>query len=223
MALSESDLKLLRPKLKRIALAVRYPLEEPNKSIKHVYFMEEGIASVVALGERESIEIGIIGREGMSGIPVVLGDHRSPHSTYIQVAGAAECMKATDLRKAIGKSKTLHSMLLRSAQAFGVQTAHTAVANGRANIEERLARWLLMAHDRLGTDALALTHEFLALMLSVRRPGVTVALKTLRAAGLIRPRRGKIHVIDRVGLKKVAGGYYGTPERELDRLIARNS
>ena len=98
-------------------------------------------------------------------------------------------------------------------------TAHTAIANGRASLEERLARWILMAHDRVPSDTLPLTHEFLSIMLGVRRAGVTVALHGLEGRGLIKSRRGLIRLIDREGVRAVAGGYYGTPEAELKRLM----
>ena len=138
----------------------------------------------------------------MSGINVVMGDDRSPHSTYIQCAGHGQRIATNDLRAAMQESTSLQRCFLHFAQAFTVQTAHTAVANGQAKIEERLARWLLMAHDRLAGDELPLTHEFLALMLSVRRPGVTVALQLVESLGLISAKRGLIVVQNRVGLKK---------------------
>ena len=128
-------------------------------------------------------------------------------------------MTSDDLRQAMQTSPTLQPFLLRYAQAFMIQTAHTALANGRAKIHERLARWLLMAHDRIDGDQLALVHEFLALMLGVRREGVTIALQELEGEGLIRTTRGNITIVDRKGLEKTADGSYGVPEAEFDRLI----
>jgi CRP-like cAMP-binding protein len=118
------------------------------------------------------------------------------------------------------KSPTLRGMLLHYVQAFMIQTAHTAASNGSAKLEERLARWLLMAHDRTDGDELSLVHEFLAVMLGVRRPGVTVALHTLEEQGLIRARRGSILIIDRAGLEELANSSYGVPEAEYDRLMS---
>jgi hypothetical protein len=120
-------------------------------------------------------------------------------------------------------SPELRNVLLRYSQAFMIQTAHTALANGRAKLEERLARWLLMAHDRVNGDEVPLVHEFLALMLGVRRAGVTVALHMLEGQALIRASRGKIVVLDRQGLEEAANGLYGVPEREYERLMANNS
>jgi CRP-like cAMP-binding protein len=219
-ALTACDLGLLDPHLESIALETRRVLEAPNRPIRHVYFMQRGIASVVAVNDDDKqVEIGIVGCEGMTGMTVVMGDDRSPHATYIQVAGHGRRIAAGKLRQALEKSSSLHQSLLKFAHAFMIQTAHTAIANGRASLEERLARWILMAHDRVPSDTLPLTHEFLSIMLGVRRAGVTVALHGLEGRGLIKSRRGLIRLIDREGVRAVAGGYYGTPEAELKRLM----
>lgn len=155
----------------------------------------------------------------MTGLPVVLGDHRTPHSTYMQAAGRGQCIPASQLRTAMNASRSLQAMLLKFVQAFSVQTAQTAVCNAQSNVSQRLARWLLMAHDRLQTDLLPLTHEFLSLMLGVRRPGVTEALNSLKKLGLITSARGQIRVSDRKGLERTAGETYGVPEAEYRRLL----
>ena len=134
----------------------------------------------MAVQTGKEVEVGLIGREGMTGLPIVLGNHRSPHSTYIQAAGKAKCIPSGELRKATETSQTLRNSLLKYVQAFGVQTTHTAISNAQSRLDKRLARWLLMAHDRIGDDTLPLTHEFLSLMLAVRRAGVTTALNALR-------------------------------------------
>jgi len=117
------------------------------------------------------------------------------------------------------RSASLRSILMHYTQAFMIQTSHTAVANARGSVEERLARWILMAHDRIEGDDIALTHEFLAIMLGTRRPGVTEGVQALSAKGFIRTDRGLITVIDRGGLLKRAGKLYGVPEAEYDRLL----
>ena len=217
--LSEVDLKSLRPHLTSVGMGLHYDLEVPNKQIKHVYFMESGFASVVATSPHTSVEVGLIGREGMSGSAVIMGNHRSPHATYIQAPGMGKCIPATELRKATQTSVSLRDSLLKFAQAFGVQTTHTAVSNAQSRLDVRLARWLLMAHDRIGDDTLPLTHEFLSLMLGVRRPGVTEALHALRKQDLISYARGQITVKNRKRLERAAGKAYGTPEAEYRRLI----
>jgi CRP-like cAMP-binding protein len=218
--MSASDLALLLPHLKPIAMAVFKDMEQPNRRIDSVYFMEAGIASVVAIQpDQTKVEVGLIGREGMSGIAVVLGGDQSPNSTYIQVAGEGQRMPAKELRKAMEASETLRSLLLKFVQVFMVQTAHTAIANARSHIDQRLARWILMAHDRTRNDTLPLTHEFLALMLGVRRAGVTETLQTLKRQKLIDTGRNQIVVLDRKGIERMARSSYGVPEKEYRRLI----
>jgi len=218
--LSSADLGLLEPNLERVDLPLRRELEKPNRQIEDVFFMDEGIASVVAkqAGGKAS-EIGIIGCEGMTGTAILLGTDRSPHETYIQLKGKAQKISASDLRRVTSRSPSLLAALLKFAHAFMVQTAHTAIANGRAKLHERLARWILMAHDRVPGDTLYLTHEFLALMLAVRRAGVTETIHVLQKQKLIDPHRAEITVLNRNGLEKVAGTFYGAPEAEYRRLF----
>jgi CRP-like cAMP-binding protein len=219
-ALSPADLALLRPHLQPVAMPLLRDLERPNRRIDAVYFMEAGIASVVGVQPDETrIEVGLIGREGMSGISVVLGGGQSPNSTYIQAAGEAQRITADELRKAMDASETLRGLLFKFVQVFMVQTAQTAIANARSRIDQRLARWILMAHDRTRGNILPLTHEFLALMLGVRRAGVTEALQSLKRQKLIDSGRNKIMVLDRKGIEQLAGNSYGVPEKEYRRLI----
>ena len=211
--LSREDFALLEPNLEAIDLPVRKPLEARKKRIDQVYFIESGFASVVANGtSKPSIEVGIIGREGMTGLAVVLGNDRAQHATYVQVAGKGLRISAVNLRKATEASASLHRAMLHYAHAFLHQTTTTALANGRSKIEERLARWLLMADDRIDADDLPLTHEFLSLMLGTHRPGVTNALNALKDDGLIATRRAGITILDRKALEKRSNGTYVPPE-----------
>jgi CRP-like cAMP-binding protein len=218
--LSDQDFALLQPHLQRVALPLLHDIERPNRRIEMVYFMEGGIASIVAVqSDGTRIEVGLVGREGMSGVAVVLGGGQSPHSTYIQVAGEGQRIKADELRNALNASPSLRDLLLKFAQVFMVQTAHTAIANAHAHIDQRLARWILMAHDRIGDKTIPLTHEFLSLMLGVRRAGVTEALQSLKRQKLIDTGRNHIDVRNRKGLERRAGHSYGVPEKEYRRLI----
>jgi CRP-like cAMP-binding protein len=204
---------LLDTHLSAVVLPVRKQLECRNKRIESVYFLEHGIASVVASGPGgRSIEVGIIGREGMTGLAVVLGDECSPHETFMQVAGDGQRIRADELRNAMDRSAALRRTLLHYVHAFYIQTTRTILANGRSNIKERLARWLLMAHDCLEGDELPITHEFLSMMLGVGRAGVTIAMQSLDAAGLIATSRGLITIVDRRGLIQRSGGTYFAPE-----------
>jgi CRP-like cAMP-binding protein len=169
--LSREDFALLEPHLEAVDLPVRKQLEACRRRIGQVYFMESGFASVVANGRGTSIEIGIIGREGMTGLPLILGHDRAQHETFMQLGGTGLRISAANLRRADETSITLHRAMLRYVHAFLQQTTTTALANGRSKTEERLARWLLMAHDRVDGDDLQLTHEFLGMMLATHRPG----------------------------------------------------
>jgi CRP-like cAMP-binding protein len=203
-----------------MALPVKRDIERPNRRIETICFMETGIASVVAVQSDETeVEVGLIGCEGMTGTAVVLSGDQSPHSTYVQVSGEAQRIAADELRKAMDASASLRNLLLKFVQVFMVQTAHTAIANARCRIDQRLARWILMAQDRTRSETLALTHEFLALMLGVRRAGVTEALQNLNRQKLIDNGRNQIIVLNRKGIERMAGKAYGTPEREYRRLI----
>ncbi len=219
LGLSKADRVLLWPMLEDVALDLRDPIETANTSIKHVYFPDSGIISVVAKSADDQIEAGLIGREGMSGTAVLLGNHRSPNDAYVQLTGSAHRITAKNLRVALEASKTLRQRMQRYAHVFMVQIAQTAFANGMARIEERLARWLLMAHDRQDDDEIHLTHEFIAIMLGVRRSGVTDALHALEGQGLIRASRGVVRVVNRKGLIALARGTYGVPESEYRRLM----
>jgi CRP-like cAMP-binding protein len=222
-AMSRSDLAALLPHLQPVAMPLLTDMERPNRRIETIYFMEVGIASVVAIQpDATKVEVGLIGPEGMSGTAVVLGGDQSPHSTYIQVAGQGQRIATNQLRQAMKASETLRALLLKFVQVLTVQTAHTAIANARAHIDQRLARWILMAHDRLSNNTLPLTHEFLSLMLGVRRAGVTEALQSLKRHKLIDSSRNQIIVLNRKGLVKRAGSSYGVPEREYHRLIHSN-
>jgi CRP-like cAMP-binding protein len=218
--LPADDFESLRPHLERVQLNLRYVLEEPGQPIEHVYFPEPGVASVIAiLPSGERMEVGLFGPEGMSGHPIILGADHSPLQSFIQVAGSGIRIKADRLRAVMESSGTLHKLLLRYVHVFSVQVAHTALSNGRQTIDERLARWLLMCHDRVDGDVIPITHEFLALMLGVRRAGVTTAIHILEGAKIIRTDRGRIEILDRAELREGAGECYGVPEAEYERLI----
>lgn len=222
-AMSNADLALLQPHLEPVPLKFRQCLQSSNRSIKNVYFPESGIASVVAIGngERLQAEVAVVGREGMTGLPVVHGTDRSPCDVFMQVEGDGQCIAAQKLRDAIDQSITLLRCLLLYAHAFGMQANYTCLANARGCIGERLARWLLMARDRLDSDEMILTHEFLALMLGVRRAGVSEALQAFETKGLVGTARGSVTIMDRDGLEEWANGLYGAPEAEYERLFSR--
>jgi CRP-like cAMP-binding protein len=218
--LSPNDLALLVPHLEPVALPLRTPLETAKAIIEYVYFLEDGIASIVAkIPKGRDTEVGLIGMEGMSGALVVLGGDRAVHDTYMQLAGRGFRMPAPALTAALAASNTLKALLLLYVQTLYIQTSYTALVNARSKLDERLARWLLMCQDRVRDDRFSITHEFMAVMLGVRRPGVTVAIQELEGRGLIRASRGEIVIRDRYGLFQMADGTYSEPEKEYERLI----
>jgi CRP-like cAMP-binding protein len=212
--LSADNLALLKPDLEPVELPLRRVLETPDQPITHSYFIEYGLASIIASNKNKKLEVGLIGCEGVTGLPIILGNDRSPNETFMQVAGHGVRVPAQKLREAIAQSRSLELGLLAFAHSFLNQTANTALSNGTATLEERLARWLLMASDRLRGDEVPLTHEFLSLMLGVRRAGVTVALNYLEHRGVIRLSRKQIVIMDRKGLEATANGCYHKPEKQ---------
>jgi CRP-like cAMP-binding protein len=218
--LSAGDARLLEANLEAVDLPINRQLERRNKRTDYVYFIDSGFASVVADGgSQRSVEVGLIGREGMTGLSVVMGSDRTPHDTYMQSRGSGRRMSVAKLRNAIERSPALHGTLLKWTHTFLIQAGQTAMINVRSTIEDRLARWLLMANDRLDGDRVELTHEFLSTMLGVRRAGVTVALQLLAKRGLIQLERGGIIIADRDGLKEACNGGYGVAEAEYQRLL----
>ena len=220
-ALSPEDYALIEPHLQRRKMSLRDRLYEPWKPIDTVYFPEGGVTSIVAEQEGgDQIEVGLHGREGMSGSAVVLGAGSSPHMSMIQVDHSTAVTIPSDLLlEACERSASLLGLLLRFTQTLTIQASYTAASNAHYALPERLARWLLMCHDRVDGNHIELTHEFIAMMLAVRRSGVTVTLHTLEGTGAIKSSRGVVTITDRGRLEEIAGDSYGPAEAEYRRLI----
>lgn len=219
-ALPREELGKLLPHLEAVSLPVRQTLQAPNTPPEFVHFVTAGIVSVVApLEDGAMVELAIIGREGLSAINVMLGADTTPHECFVQVAGAALRMNARRLVEEASRATLLRDVLLRFAQAVAVHTAQTAACNARHTLDERLARWLLSARDRLDSDEMPLTQEFLSMMLAVRRSGVTVAAGTLQQAGIIRYRHGRITLLDRDALEATSCECYRIVRDEAARLL----
>ena len=218
--LPEHDFERLSDHLEPVKFASRQHVLTSNKPITHAYFVESGIVSVVASPTRRKIiEVGFVGREGFTGLPIVMGSDSSPYSAFVQVGGHGLRISSNVLREITAESTALRESCLRYAHVFLTQVASSAAANSQGKLEERLARWLLMAHDRLHDNDLPLTHELLSMMLGVHRPGVTIALSLLSKRGMIAIGRGAITITDRSSLQKFAGGYYGDAENEERKLL----
>jgi CRP-like cAMP-binding protein len=220
-AMRAEDLAALRPHLRRAELPLGTPLIQCGQPVEDLHFLESGVASVTAEASQGRVEVGLIGREGLVGaVPVLLGTDRVAGACFMQIPGAAWRIPAAALSEAAEASPTLRRLLLRYVQTEIVQARQTAFVNATVTLEPRLARWLLMCHDRVDGDDLPLKHAFLSMMLGVQRSGVTLALQNLEAGGGIRGRRGRVQVLDRAQLRRVAEASYGAPEAEYARLIA---
>ena len=215
---SDSDLALLAS-LTLVELPLHQHLYEAHEPLTAIYFPEDSLASIVAEVGKGTIEVGIVGREGVTSSWIVTRDTQSPFETFVQAAGHAYRVDAAEARAALEQSSALRQLFLTFARSYEIQVASTSIANGQALLEERLARWLLMVGDRLG-PSFQITHEFLAAMLAVRRSGVTLALQVLEGEGMIRATRGNVAVTNRDGLVARANGAYGLAEREYARLFA---
>ena len=218
--LTPVDFTLLAPFLEPVELHRDYVLVTPNKPIEHVYFIESGMVSVVAeKADGRSIEVGVYGRDGMGATTVLLGSDRTPHHHYMQIGGTGFKLSTVDFLEIVDQSPTIRNLMLRFVHVFMTQTAQSALVNGSSVVEERLARWILMCRDRLDINEFPITHDFLSMMLGVRRSSVTDALHLLEGALLIKATRGHIQILDRDRLEHAAGASYGVPEAEFRRLI----
>lgn len=218
--LSPRDFAALQPHLEPLALDYRQSLYRAGKPIEFVYFIETGVGSLVnTMANGQAAEVGTIGNEGFVGLPVVLGDDRAPTAVYIQVPGSGLRMPAALFKKELARSATMQVVMLRYVHALFNQVAQSAACNHFHSLEQRCCRWLLMTRDRMQADDFLLTQEFLAMMLGVLRPGVSIAAGGLQRAGLITYKRGNVSILDGPGLKKRSCECYGVSKREFDRLL----
>ena len=218
--LSESQLAQLLPRLKIVELELGHVLYEPEQTIDYVYFPTAGIISLLAAFEDgATVEAGVIGTEGMLGTPVVLGAESTPHQALVQASGKAMRMTERGLTGEVENDGSLLKSMLRYTNVMFIQVAQTAACNGLHTIEQRLARWLLLTHDRVRRDEFILTQEFLSRMLGVRRAGVSVAANNLKQAGAIDYRRGNVVVVDRKRLEDTSCECYKAVKQEYDRYL----
>ena len=218
--LPPEELKRILPRLELVDLAAKTVLIAPEQDVKSVHFVEAGIVSMIStLEDGARIEVGMVGFEGMIGLPVLLGSGTSPWEAMVQVDGRAWRMSAAALRSALTELPSLMKVLLRYLDAVQSQIAQSAACNGRHPIEQRLARWLLTTLDRVDGDRFLMTQEFMSTILGVRRPGVTLAVGALQRAGLVRHERGTMHVLDRSGLEAASCECHDVVRRRLSWLM----
>lgn len=204
----------------RVPLTVRQVLYEPDRPVDAAYFIESGIVSILAVLESGSCaEVGVVGSEGMIGLPLLLGALRSPNEAMVLAPGHALRIEAADFQRELEINAPMKRLLMRYLQASYAQTSQTAACNGHHSIEERLAKWLLLACDRIAGNELDLTHEFLSMMLCVRRQGVSVAAHNLQKGGIIEYRRGRIRITDRDALEALACECYRASRNQFERIF----
>ncbi len=218
--LSDGDRERLLPHLSLVKLPQLMPLVTPGDTIERCYFFESGVASVVSTTpDGKQAEIGIIGREGMVDVAAVMGGKRTPLEVFVQMPGEAFAISTGEVVRVADESRDFRRLLLGFAHSFLIQVSQTALATVTLTIQDRLARWLLMSCDRSESDSFPITHEFLSLMLGVRRAGVTDALGALAEAGYIATSRGQITILDRMAIEKRVGDSYGIPEANYRELV----
>jgi CRP-like cAMP-binding protein len=218
-ALPRSDFERLAPFLKPVSLTPRRVLFHARTPIEHVYFVEEGLVSVLAqIDEQRAVEVWLIGREGMAGLPVVLGGNLSPHRRVVQLGGSALRIRANDLRRAMDEIASVRKLLLRYVQLVIVQASQSGACNSSHTVQQRLARWLLAAQDRREQDLLPLTHEMLSRMLGVRRASVTECITFLERQGVLSHIRGVIKILARGTLESMSCGCYRIMKVEYERM-----
>ena len=219
-ALPPNVLAEILPKLRPFSLVVPETLIVPDKPIEAVYFVESGWVSLVStLDNGMQAEVGLIGREGMVGLPLILGVADGFEEAFVQAKGTALRMGASAFRRALEEIPSFRRLLFHYSEAMRGQTTQTAACNGRHDLEQRFARWLLMAHDRVDDDDLPVTQEFLSMMLCVNRPSITVLAGILQKAGMIRYGRGRITILDRDALEATSCDCYMSVKRRFDRLL----
>jgi CRP-like cAMP-binding protein len=219
-SLPRKDYERLLPKLEPVSLEFKAVLAEPDKPAAYVYFPKNGVVSLITyMADGAGTEVGIVGNEGMAGISIFLGSGREPGKVFCQVPGEALRMKAKALREETRGGSPLNEILLRYTQALLIQVSQSTACNRLHTAEERLCRWLLMTHDRVGADQFQITQDFMADMLGLRRPTVSLVASTVQKAGLIRYSRGKMAIVDRTGLEAASCECYAKVKEEFDRLL----
>ena len=214
LAIPDNEFRAIRPHLESMELESHRVLHEAHEVLQYAYFPNDGLLSlVVVLADGKTVEAGIVGKEGLVGIPALAGLSRSPLREVVQIAGDGLRIPATTLRELLATAPELHHELERFSVVLGLQVAQTAGCNRLHEVEKRLARWLLMAQDRVSSELLPITHDFLATMLGTDRPSVSLAAGVLQKAGIIEYSRGSVRILNRAELERTACECYGVIRR----------
>jgi CRP-like cAMP-binding protein len=222
-SIPETEYNRVRAELEFVQLPHHHILHETGERLEFAYFLNEGLASLVVLtSDGRSVEVAIVGHEGVLGTPLAVGLHRGAYRSIMQIPGTALRIKADVLEEHLGEMPELGLMMNRFVLVQGLQIAQIAACNRLHEIEQRLARWLLMCQDRVNSEYLPVTHEFLAQMLGTGRPSVSLAAGILQKAGIIENARGSVKVLDRNQLESAACECYRAIQQFNRTLAARN-
>jgi CRP-like cAMP-binding protein len=214
LSIPDEEFREIRPHLESVELESHQVLHEAHEIVQYAYFPNDGLLSlVVVMAEAKTVEAGIVGKEGLVGIPAIAGLSRSPLREVVQITGDGLRMSVVTLREFLAGAPQLRHELERFAILLGLQIAQTAGCNRLHDVEQRLARWLLMAQDRVSSASLPITHDFLATMLGTDRPSVSLAAGTLQKAEVIEYSRGTVKILNRAGLEEAACECYGAIQR----------
>ena len=219
-ALPQTDVERLLARMERVPLAPGNILHLPGAPIEAAHFIESGVVAIlVVLENGDYAEVGVVGREGMIGLPLIFGARRSPNEAMVVAAGTALEIGYADLKIELDRSPFLSKLMSRYLRAFYAQVSQTAACNGLHSLQQRLARWMLLAHDRSDGDDLDLTHEALSMMLCVHRPAISIAAGNLQKLGILEYRRGRIRILDRRALESMSCECYAAVQKESVRLL----
>lgn len=221
--LAPQELAAISIDLLPVDLPKDFMIAAADGPIEHVYFPDSGLGSIIVVSpEGKRVEGGMFGHDGFSPVQAVVGSDTSPHEVVMQAGGHGYRIAFAPFLRALNGSPRFAHVLACYTQALAIQVTFTALSNATHNVDERLARWLLMCHDRMDGDELLLTHDYIALMLAVRRPSVTTSLHVLEGNRFIRSERGRIVIRDRAAMEEFARDAYGRPEEEYRRLVEQS-
>lgn len=221
-ALAADEFQRLLPSLKLVTLSLGELIRESGGQQEYAYFPATCIVSFVhTMDEGSTVEVGLTGNEGVVGVALLLGGNTSPYRAIVQIAGAAFRMRSNVLQREFSRSSAFQLLLLRYTQALITQISQTAACNRLHSVEKRLCRWLLLCHDRVPSDEILMTQEYISNMLGGRRESVTVAAGHLQDAGFIQYSRGHIRILDRKGMEGFACECYRVVKDETDRLMGK--
>lgn len=221
LGLPHTEAELLIPKLEFVRLKTHHVLHEPGDTLKSAYFCNSGLISILSIfPDGKSVEVGLVGKEGFIGIPLVAGFRTAPTRAIAQIEATAFRISSETLVALLRQCPVLERRLQQFAQVMAMQTTQIAACNRLHEVEERLARWLLMSAERIGSDSVPLTQELLAQMLGTRRSSVTVAAGMLQKAGLIAHTRGDVRIVDRKGLEDASCECYAIMRRQVEKWRA---